>query len=202
MIFSNSLAHPTVMMRRDAINPCAAYSANYRNAEDYDLFLRLSRTTQLSNIGEPLLLYRTWHGNVSRQVEQAGRVLQDVLAPLGVGISEAEAIALHGLARDRYPNAADQAQRLSVIISELRHHYTTAAAGSDSDVQAINNDAAVRLWLLSAVSLRRSPRLAFRLARTASTLAPLSFVRFSAKVARAVRQRILRRQPQWLRGRQ
>lgn len=54
----NCLYHPSVMMRRSVILGLGGYRREFRNAEDYDLWLRLSRDHDLGNVAEPLLRYR------------------------------------------------------------------------------------------------------------------------------------------------
>ncbi len=67
------LCHPSVVMRTDLIRQLGGYRAAFRHAEDYDLWLRASRSTLISNIPEALLLYRRSNSQVSRKhaVEQA-----------------------------------------------------------------------------------------------------------------------------------
>jgi GT2 family glycosyltransferase len=52
------LAHPAVMMRRDAVHAAGGYSAAYRHAEDYDLWLRIAERHRIANLSDRLLLYR------------------------------------------------------------------------------------------------------------------------------------------------
>ena len=68
-----ALCHPSAMMRTDMIRQLGGYRAAFRHAEDYDLWLRASRSTQIANVPERLLLYRRSDGQVSRKhaVEQA-----------------------------------------------------------------------------------------------------------------------------------
>lgn len=54
----NCLYHPSVVLRRSPVLAAGGYRAEFRNAEDYDLWLRLSRSHDLANIPEPLLRYR------------------------------------------------------------------------------------------------------------------------------------------------
>jgi glycosyltransferase involved in cell wall biosynthesis len=64
---TNCMAHPTVLMRRDAVMAVGGYRRACLHCEDYDLWLRLDEHHDLLNIDEPLLLYRehpdqvTWH---------------------------------------------------------------------------------------------------------------------------------------------
>jgi glycosyltransferase involved in cell wall biosynthesis len=54
----NCIYHPTVILRRDAILDLGGYREQFRNAEDYDLWLRAMDVHSLANIPEPLQLNR------------------------------------------------------------------------------------------------------------------------------------------------
>jgi glycosyltransferase involved in cell wall biosynthesis len=54
----NCLYHPSVMFRRDVVVAAGGYRGKFKNAEDYDLWLRLVRHHRLANVAEPLLRYR------------------------------------------------------------------------------------------------------------------------------------------------
>jgi glycosyltransferase involved in cell wall biosynthesis len=54
----NCIYHPSVMFRRDEILALGGYRAEFKNAEDYDLWLRASKVYDLANIPKPLLRYR------------------------------------------------------------------------------------------------------------------------------------------------
>jgi glycosyltransferase involved in cell wall biosynthesis len=69
----NAIAHPTVMMRRDAVLAAGGYREAYLRAEDYDLWLRLAERGKLANLPDPLIEYRLGHvpfraATFSRQV--------------------------------------------------------------------------------------------------------------------------------------
>lgn len=53
-----SLCHSATMFRRAVVVAAGGYRPAFRHCEDLDLWLRLSRTTRLANIMEPLLQYR------------------------------------------------------------------------------------------------------------------------------------------------
>jgi glycosyltransferase involved in cell wall biosynthesis len=59
------LAHPAVMMRREAILAVGGYRAQFQHAEDYDLWLRVSERWGLANLPEIVLRYRHHSQNVS-----------------------------------------------------------------------------------------------------------------------------------------
>ncbi len=67
------VCHPSVVMRTDLIRKLGGYRPAFRHAEDYDLWLRASRTSLIANLPESLLLYRRSEGQVSQKhaVEQA-----------------------------------------------------------------------------------------------------------------------------------
>lgn len=77
------IGHPTVMMRRRAIEVVDGYdeSANCKGVEDYDMWLRISRKYKMANLPECLLKYRTHKGQISQQIstvqsENVKRVLE------------------------------------------------------------------------------------------------------------------------------
>jgi glycosyltransferase involved in cell wall biosynthesis len=68
----NCLYHPSVMMRRPEILSLGGFRPQFKNAEDYDLWLRVSRRYRIANFPEPLLRYNfTVSGmTLSRKWEQ------------------------------------------------------------------------------------------------------------------------------------
>ncbi len=59
----NTIAHPTVLMRRSAVVEVGGYRKI--PVEDYDLWLRLSERYELANLQEPVLRYRRHSGQYS-----------------------------------------------------------------------------------------------------------------------------------------
>ncbi|UJF33207.1 glycosyltransferase family 2 protein [Paenibacillus hexagrammi] len=59
LVFYCCIAHPTVMLRKEAIFEFSLlYSANMKEAEDYELWTRASRLVDMHVLEEPLLEYR------------------------------------------------------------------------------------------------------------------------------------------------
>jgi len=54
----NPMYHPSVILRRDVILAMGGYRIEFKNAEDYDLWLRVSQKHKMANIPEPLIRYR------------------------------------------------------------------------------------------------------------------------------------------------
>ncbi len=61
----NCLAHPSMMLRRAAVLACGGYRPAFLQAEDYDLWLRLSEQFDIHVVPETLLDYREHGGQVS-----------------------------------------------------------------------------------------------------------------------------------------
>ena len=55
---ANCMYHPSVILRRTEILKLGGYRPEFKNAEDYDLWLRVARAYRLANIPVPLLRYR------------------------------------------------------------------------------------------------------------------------------------------------
>jgi glycosyltransferase involved in cell wall biosynthesis len=71
------LVHPTVMMRREAVNAVHGYRTKYQWLEDLDLFLRLAEVGKLASLPDVLLHYRLHPGSVCHTREED----QDVIRP-------------------------------------------------------------------------------------------------------------------------
>ena len=79
LVHGNCIAHPTVLMRRDAVLAVGGYRRAFLQCEDYDLWLRLSERYDLLNIDEPLLQYREHSAQLTwRHLEQ--RILSELAA--------------------------------------------------------------------------------------------------------------------------
>ena len=58
LIKSNCIFHPSVIMRKKSVVNIGGYRKEYKNAEDYDLWLRLAKSESICNIPLPLTRYR------------------------------------------------------------------------------------------------------------------------------------------------
>jgi len=58
MLQSNAMCHPAVMMRKEVAIACGGYRKVFLDADDYDLWLRMSERIQLANLEQPILRYR------------------------------------------------------------------------------------------------------------------------------------------------
>ncbi len=65
LIRENPFIHSSVVVRRGALEAAGGYDESLSVAQDYDLWLRMSRVTRMANLPEPLVLRRLVPGRVS-----------------------------------------------------------------------------------------------------------------------------------------
>jgi GT2 family glycosyltransferase len=83
LFFGRTFAHPSVMMRRDALKKVGGYDATIPVAQDVDLWARLVGQGRFANLGDELLLYRTHDQATSvKKAEQQNAVLHATLKRL------------------------------------------------------------------------------------------------------------------------
>ena len=61
----NPMCHPAVLMRRDLVVATGGYRKPLRDADDYDLWLRLAERSKLANLDQVILRYRIHPNQVS-----------------------------------------------------------------------------------------------------------------------------------------
>ncbi|MDP5134943.1 glycosyltransferase [Rheinheimera baltica] len=66
-LFGSPFAHPSMMLNRRIIGDELWYDERYKHAEDYELWLRLSKKFKLANLAQPLLKYRVLSTSISRK---------------------------------------------------------------------------------------------------------------------------------------
>lgn len=65
LIRRNPFVHSSVVMRRAAVEQAGGYDEAFPVAQDYDLWMRISRVTRMANLPEPLVVRRLRPGRVS-----------------------------------------------------------------------------------------------------------------------------------------
>ena len=78
---SNPFIHSSVLFRRALVDAVGAYDESFAVAQDYDLWLRMSRGTRLANLDEPLVLRRLAPGRMS-YARDTTRLRDEVVAKL------------------------------------------------------------------------------------------------------------------------
>lgn len=151
MCFMSPIIHPTAMLRTDRLRATGGYDASMRHAEDYDLWLRLSRVGRLANIDAPLLLLRKHDANVSTQRPADERrhalgvarcAMEDLL---GAPVSPEDVDRVWTIP----PRDAREARQVAVLVARLYDAAARTAGLTRSERAAIRRDAARRLYDLS-----------------------------------------------------
>jgi glycosyltransferase involved in cell wall biosynthesis len=94
ILFENPFAHPTVMIRRSALeNLDHYYSSDFPYVEDWELWTRLIQAGKGSNISMPLLKYRIHAKSSSQRFTQIQsssklKILQRIYSDAGLPFSE------------------------------------------------------------------------------------------------------------------
>lgn len=112
LLFSSALAHPSTMLRRSMLlRHGLQYDEQAVNAEDYDLWVRASKSTRLANVPAVLLRYRVHLQQVGRRLaekmevsSQHVRLIQ--LARLDISPTPEEAQLHQDLSRWRFESSA------------------------------------------------------------------------------------------------
>ena len=62
---NNPIYHPSVIMRKQKILKLGGYRSEFKNCEDYDLWIRAAKKHKIANIDAPLLRYRITLGGMT-----------------------------------------------------------------------------------------------------------------------------------------
>lgn len=100
LLFHSAFAHPATMARRSVLNAeSPLYQSDYKHAEDYDLWERLSHRTEMANLEEVVLEYRlhdqqVTQSNLKTMIANGNRVRLRQLERFGQPFSSDE-LTLH-----------------------------------------------------------------------------------------------------------
>lgn len=89
---SGAIAHPSVVIRKCALQKIAGYRSEFTHAEDIDLFLRLAEIGKLANLPEIVLDYRQHHNSIgykhaSLQNDSAMKAIDSAKNRRGIALS-------------------------------------------------------------------------------------------------------------------
>jgi len=74
------IAHPSVLIRKNALVEAGGYDERYYFCQDYDLWVRLSRKYTLTNVARPLLKYRVFKNSASRvQIDKVNKESDEII---------------------------------------------------------------------------------------------------------------------------
>jgi glycosyltransferase involved in cell wall biosynthesis len=108
ILLRSCIAHPTVIMRKDAVEAVGGYRKSVVDAEDYDLWLRLSEHYELANLPRPVIYYRIHESQMS-----LGHIEQQVLSTLAAQVAAK-------MRRSGAPDPLDDIQAIdSILLTRL-----------------------------------------------------------------------------------
>jgi hypothetical protein len=163
LLFGNCIAHPSVMMRHFLVKGGVAYRSEISYAQDYELWIRLSDKTQLTNLPEVLYLRRVHEQMIGiknyEQQEQAVReVMRYVLMKLlRKEVSERLVASLRHAIRRKHLEKAVELRAVSNLIIHLCRAYITQNILDAVGQKQVVEDAAQRLEKLAFRHIRRWP---------------------------------------------
>lgn len=123
LIFGNPMTHPSVMIRRSALDS-THYDESFRTMQDYKLWVDLY-SHRFHNIPEFLLLYRindkgvskTGRKKVEERIKTAERIYQSLFQKLGINLSRNDMIlftrSMHAL--DKFNSYREAKRAISII---------------------------------------------------------------------------------------
>jgi glycosyltransferase involved in cell wall biosynthesis len=71
----NFVCFSSVLVRREALSRAGGFDTKVAHSEDWELLLRLAAEWEFDYVDEPLVLYRTGHGNLSSQTDKRYRAV-------------------------------------------------------------------------------------------------------------------------------
>jgi glycosyltransferase involved in cell wall biosynthesis len=155
LLFGASFAHSSVMMRRDCIEQVGFYQLH--QAEDYDLWSRLSRITNVANLPEVLQQKRVWSGQLALRVVQNNRdctlqIMQNNMQLLLNGISiDIELVKVIHTIKDKKQSVfeSDLLTKTEALINQLYDTYISKTNLSKFENKKVTVDAYQLLFKLT-----------------------------------------------------
>jgi glycosyltransferase involved in cell wall biosynthesis len=135
----NCLAHPTMLLRREAVLACGGYRPAFAQAEDYDLWLRLSEHFEIHVVPDVLLDYRDHAGqaNWTKLEQRILSVLAAQFAAARRGAGQVDPFA-HATVIDR-----NVLQAAGVAPAEIEAALISGSLNAAKDALAADHGAAV-----------------------------------------------------------
>lgn len=120
LFYSNSLGHPTVMINRKIVGDDLAYKEQYKYAEDYELWNRLSHKYTIENLPLNLLKYRIHPNQISSSLQPTQNEIVTAIRLENInrlGIQLYDSSRLDGIFRDTFSLSNESAELARNIIS-------------------------------------------------------------------------------------
>lgn len=177
--FYSPLVHPTVMMNKKIIRGIGGYSPLCVHAEDYDLWIRASKVTRISNLEEKLLLLRKHDGNYTKTyLEEHKQVAINICHSMATDCMkeniDPKFIAI--LLGYKCPSANEALETSTIVYKLYCKHYKSNSC-SKRGAQLIRKDAGSRLFGLVQPFIRDSS--IWRIVMISISLNPSPFMNYT-----------------------
>jgi glycosyltransferase involved in cell wall biosynthesis len=125
LLFTSCLCHPSTMIRKEVLTKNNIhYRQDYKHAEDYDLWIEISKVSKLGNVQEFLFKYRSHSQQVSEQnrttqKSSAAIIRRNYLTFLQIPFSEEEFRIHEIIANNELIRSADELAKLEKWLLKL-----------------------------------------------------------------------------------
>jgi hypothetical protein len=172
LLFGTPVVNGTTMVRREVYEGASGYNEELPVAEDYEFWLRQSRSIRLANLNKVLLVYRRHGGNTTlmqrrSSTQESIRLTAEALSDLiGSEVTHRQAGMLR---RPRLITEEDvvtgEARRAVEVLDQVAWAFDKMRAHAASSKRALKRERSLQRVYLAEASLRRSgshPRLAVK----------------------------------------
>jgi glycosyltransferase involved in cell wall biosynthesis len=159
LMFGNPFGHPTILLRKKAIDKVQGYSEQDRLVEDYALWTRMIQARNGANLDEPLVKYRLHPESVStaNQLEQQEKSHQISLQMLNLLLESSDANFLANTYLDRPLATQEDRLRTCRLILKLYRKLSARFRMPLRDKIEILQDVGKRIYGISATHQWNSP---------------------------------------------
>lgn len=167
LYFQCPITHSSLLVRRNLLEQVGGYSTTFWASIDYDLFIRLLKVTQLTNVPEILCAFRNSPTQISTRHAhiQKGQVVLLVQAMIfehyGVRVHPARIALLSNLLNAVIAESDEQLQEGMALLDELLTLFIAKNPMVDEEAMALRQDMAWR-YLSVAWNHRKQLRRASR----------------------------------------
>lgn len=165
LIFSNVIAHPSVVFRKELIIAVGAYNEKLTAGIDYDLWVRVSKITEISQIKEFLVMWRTHSGSMTYKNEAIRKQVQMTIVKNQVEIylkrktDDKEISRLYRLETQKPELSQEDVKDTSCIIEEIFKAFLASA--TQASRRSANYLVASKLTKLAFINIAYFPRVSF-----------------------------------------
>ncbi len=181
LLFENCVAHSSVMLRRSAVFAAGGYTKGIW-AEDYELWVRMSRLCQIVQLPEVLQQFRinmagTFVAHRDQHEAWCLRVMEDqAMRLLGRSVCRESLDFLRRASRFESLPYGGALSRASELILEYFQCFVDSRRLADEELRLVRTNVGVRLFALASVNLRQFPVPALHLAISNACFSPRSLM--------------------------